>query len=78
MYKCEILDQLNFQSGEHFLNSLEKRELYNYPVGHLLFLPALQSKGENIPIPDMLLSFSSSLIAAATAVASKIGKLKGE
>jgi glucosamine 6-phosphate synthetase-like amidotransferase/phosphosugar isomerase protein len=65
-------------SQEPFRKSLEKKGLYSYSVGHLLFLPALQSKGESFPIPDMLLPFASSLVAAASAAASNIGKLKGE
>jgi hypothetical protein len=55
-------------SQEAFRKDAEKKVLFQYPISHLIELPALNGKNdESMPISDFLLPFSMNLLGVAMA-----------
>jgi hypothetical protein len=73
LYGCRYARNIVI-TQESFRGSPEKRGIYSYPIDHLIFLPAVGDADKNQPIPDMLIPFTSSLLAAAFAASFYRGK----
>jgi glucosamine 6-phosphate synthetase-like amidotransferase/phosphosugar isomerase protein len=67
IFGCRYARMIVF-SQEAFRTDPEKKVLYQYPISHLIELPALKTeKGESIAISDLLLPFGMNLLGVAMA-----------
>jgi hypothetical protein len=68
-YGCRYARMIVF-TQEAFRKDAEKKILFQYPISHLIELPALGGKNDaSLPISDFLLPFSMNLLGVAMASA---------